>query len=175
MIDTLFAGVASLAPDETRLLVVTADVPFLTTDALTDFVARARMTGENVEFAYPVVPAARCEARFSGMKRTTLRVAEGTYTGGNVALLDPAFLRRSDAVLRQAYARRKSVGALAQMLGPGIIFRLIASRALPRLLTIGQLETAVGGVLGGAVARAIVTDYAEIGADVDKPEDIPIA
>jgi molybdopterin-guanine dinucleotide biosynthesis protein A len=175
MIDTLFAGVAALLPEETRLLVVTADVPFLTSEALVDLAQKAAALGTGVDFVYPIVPAAICEARFPGMRRTTLRIAEGTFTGGNVTLLDPAFLRRSDAVLRAAYARRKSVVALANLLGPQMMLRLAGARFFPGLLTIPLLESAVGRLLGGAVARAVVTEYAEIGADVDKPEDLAIA
>ena len=175
MIDTLYAGVDALKSDETRLLVVTSDIPFLTADALMDFAARATALGPEVDFAYPIIPAQACATRFPTMRRTTLRIAEGRFTGGNLALLDPEFLRRNDAILRDAYARRKSIIGLARLLGPETIFRLLASRAVPAFLTIRNVEEAVGRALGGVNVRAVVTDYAEIGADVDKPEDLEIA
>ena len=175
LVDTLLSGVAALVPGETRLLVVTADIPFLTGEAVADFLTRARTLGPNVPFAWPIVDAQTCAEKFPGMKRTTLRVKEGTFTGGNLALLDPAFLAEKDAVLRAAYARRKSVPALAQMLGPDLLFRLVLSRLSPKVLPISVLENAVGRVLGGITVRAVATPFAEIAADVDRPEDVPLA
>ncbi|MES2461823.1 MAG: hypothetical protein V4671_14660, partial [Armatimonadota bacterium] len=59
--------------------------------------------------------------------------------------------------------------------GPGLLLRLLASRVVPGMLSITHLEAAVGRVIGGAKARAIITPYAEIGVDIDKPEDVRIA
>jgi GTP:adenosylcobinamide-phosphate guanylyltransferase len=175
MVDTLLNGAAALGPYETRMLVVTADAPFLTGAAVGDFLARAAALGPGVQFAYAIVEAARCRARFPEMKRTTLRVAEGEYTGGCLALLDPGFLLAKENVLRAAYANRKSVPALARMLGPSLIGRLLLSRAFPGALPIPVLERAVGRLLGGAEARAVVSPHPEVGADVDKAEDVRIA
>ena len=175
LVDTLLSGVAHLAPSETRLLVVTADIPFLTGDAVADFLNRARALGPNVPFIWPIIGAQDCAAKFPAMKRTLLRVKEGTFTGGNIALLDPAFLSEKESVLRAAYARRKSVAALAQMLGPDLLLRLFVSRFAPSVLPIAYLEQAVGRVLGRIAVRALITPYAEIGADVDRPDDVILA
>lgn len=174
LVDTLLNGVAALTPDESRLLVVTADIPFLTPEAVTDFLDQARGLGGSVQFVYPIVDAGRCREQFPEMRRTTLRIAEGEFTGGNIALLDPAFLRKNERLLREAYAQRKSVPRLAGLLGPSLVTRLLVSRMAPGLLTIKHLEEAVGRVLN-ASARAIITPYAEIGTDVDRVEDIEIA
>lgn len=174
MVDTLLNGASALAPEETRLLVVTADIPFLTPAAVAAFLDTCKGMPQ-AQFIYPIVEAERCRQRFPEMRRTTLRIAEGEFTGGNVVLLDPAFLRRNEALLREAYAQRKNVVGLAKLLGPSLIFRLIGSRVIPGLLSIRHLEAAVGKALGGAVAQAVITPYPEIGADVDRPEDIPLA
>ena len=173
LVDTLLNGVSVLGPDETRLLVATSDIPFLTVEAVRDFVEQTATTP--AAFYYPIVRAEVCAARFPDMRRTTLRIAEGTFTGGNLALLDPAFLRRREATLRAAYARRKSVTALARMLGPGLLFRLVVSRLHPRALAIPHLEAAVSRLLGGAAVRAVISPFAEVGADVDRPEDVVLA
>ena len=173
LVDTLLNGAAALAPEESRLLVATADIPFLTSEAVADFLRQAERLPAQLH--YPIVPADRCAERFPRMRRTTLRIAEGRFTGGNLALLDPSFLRSHEGVLRAAYARRKSVVGLANLLGPALLLRLAASRPLPGLLTIAHLEAAVGRALGGARARAIVSPFAEVGADVDRPQDVEIA
>lgn len=175
LVDTLLNGAAALTPEETRLLVVTADIPFLTPAALADLLQRASDLPGSPQFVYPIIEAERCRVQFPQMKRTTLRIAEGEFTGGNLALLDPAFLRRNEAVLRDAYAQRKSVPGLARILGGAFLFRLLLSRVAPGALTIPLLEAAVGRALGGATARAVITPFAEIGADIDRPEDVIIA
>jgi CTP:molybdopterin cytidylyltransferase MocA len=173
-VDTLMNGVRALRPDETRLLVVTADIPFLTPDAVADFLRQAA-AAPRAQFHYPIVEAGRCEARFPEMRRTTLRIAEGRFTGGNLALLDPGFLRAHEATLRAAYARRKSVVGLANLLGPALLVRLIGSRLLPGLLAIRHLEAAVSRALGGATARAVISPFPEVGADIDRPADVAAA
>lgn len=173
MVDTLLAGTGALAPSETQLLVVTADIPFLTVCSVVDFLEQSQSAG--ADFCWPIVRADVCAARFPGMKRTVLRLAEGTFTGGNLALLDPAFLRDRERTLQAAYARRKSVVGLARLLGPPLLLRLAASRFAPRLLSVVHAEQAVERVLGGARVRAIESPFPEIAADVDRPEDVALA
>lgn len=172
MVDTLLNGVAALQPDETRFLVVTADIPFLTPQAVTEVLDSAPA---RADFVYSIIPAQVCYDAFPEMRRTTLKLAEGEFTGGNIVVLNPEFLRTKEAVVRHAYALRKNVPGLAALLGPATILRLLASRVAPSLLTLPQLEAAVGRLLGGAVARAIIVPHAGVGADVDHPEDVPIA
>jgi hypothetical protein len=174
LVDTLLSGVAALDPEETRLLVATADIPFLTPEAVRDLLERADKVSD-ADFGYPIVEAARCRERFPEMKRTTLRIKEGEFTGGNLVLLNPAFLREHQQVIRDAYARRKDVAKLATLLGPSLLLRLLLSRVIPGMLSVSHLEAAVGRVIGGATARAIITPYAEIGVDIDKPDDVRIA
>ncbi|MFM7320889.1 MAG: hypothetical protein ACKO5K_05115, partial [Armatimonadota bacterium] len=171
MVDTLLSGVAALAPAEDRLLVATADIPFVTADAIEDVLQHA----PRAEFVYTIVPAAICAEALPGMRRTTLRTAEGLFTGGNIVLVDPEFVRRHAAQIREAHARRKDVGRLARLLGPGILLRLLASRAFPACLRIAHLEGAVGRVLGGAQVRAYISNHHGIGSDVDRPEDVALA
>lgn len=173
LVDTLLAGVATLHSNETRLLVATADIPFLTPPAVADFVARACAL-EGAQFVFPIVEAARCRTEFPEMKRTTLRIAEGEFTGGNLVLLNPRFARENEAVIRAAWNRRKSVPGLAALLGPGILFRLLVSRFFPNLLSITPIEGAVSRAIGGK-ARALITPFAEIGSDVDHSGDVEIA
>ncbi|MBC8142416.1 MAG: NTP transferase domain-containing protein [Armatimonadetes bacterium] len=174
LVQTLMNGANALRSDETRLLIATADAPFLTSEAVADFLTRAE-TVMPTPFVYPLIDAQICAKAFPGMKRTTLRIAEGTFTGGNLALLDPAFLRRSESAIRAAYAQRKNVAGLAQMLGAETILRLLFSRVFPPLLAIKHVEHALGKMLQSDTPRAIITPFAGVGADVDRPEDVAFA
>lgn len=174
LVETLMNGTKALHSNETHLLIATADAPFMTGESVADFLTRSTQV-QPTPFVYPIIDAKQCLAAFPGMKRTTLRIAEGKFTGGNLALLDPAFLRKSEDAIRNAYANRKNILGLGYMLGGEIIARLMFSRLIPSLLGISHLEAAVGRLLHSANPRAVVTPFADIGADVDRPEDIPIA
>ena len=174
LVETLMNGANALYASETRLLIATADAPFLSAEAVADFLRRAAAV-QPTPFAYPLIEAGACVKAFPGMKRTVLKLAEGTFTGGNLALLDPVFLRQSAPAIRAAYAQRKNVAGLAQQLGAETIARLLLSRLFPHLLGIAHIERALGKLLRSDTPRAIITPFAEIGADVDRPEDVALA
>lgn len=177
LMDNLLAGIrAACAEREApRLLISTSDIPFLTPNAVDDFVAQA--VAADADFGYSIIPMARCREAFPQMKRTTLRLREGVFTGGNLMLVNPEYvLGRQETILR-AYAARKRVGQIGAMLGWGLLARIVVAQMVaPRVLTIPMLEAGVARLLGsGCRARAIVTQYAEIGTDIDSPADIALA
>jgi molybdopterin-guanine dinucleotide biosynthesis protein A len=163
MLENLRAGLAAIG-SAPRVLVATADIPLLTPEALNDVLER----DPGVGLVYPVVPRAAAERMFPGGKRTYARLAEGTFTGGNLFLLEPelvdAFLPRLEFVLNN----RKNVPRLASMFGFWAIVKLALGT-----LTIGELERTVSKILK-VPAQALITEHAEIGFDVDKPEDLEL-
>ena len=155
------------------ILLATSDIPLLTPAAVQDFLAQAVPLG--ADFAYAVVPLPVCTARFPTLKRTTLKLKEGQFTGGNLMLVNPAFLREHQQSIAAAYAARKQPLRLARMLGAGLLARVLLSQMVnPRLLSIPQLEAGVERLLGGT-ARAVVSNYAEVGTDCDSPADFAVA
>jgi len=173
LFDNLLAGLA--AAGGTHVLVTTADIPFITPEAIEDFAAAS--LERHADIAYPIVTLASCRKRFVGMKRTSVRFREGVFTGGNIMLLRTEFVRSQPERIRQAYAARKDVLRLGALLGPALLLRLLVSQTIaPSVLTLPIAEAAVARVLGNSArVAAIVTDYPEIGTDIDKPEDIEIA
>ena len=69
-------------------------------------------------------------------------------------------------MIRRAHAARKQPLRLAAMLGWGTLWRLLWRR-----LTLAEAEAAVARLMGLSV-RALVTEHAEIGADVDRAADL---
>ena len=152
------------------VLILSSDIPLVTGDAVVDFVERALASGG--EMCYPIIPKDACLAKYPQMKRTYLKTKEGTFTGGNMVLLSPAFLQRNEREIARAYAARKKPFALARTIGLGILLRaLLAQLLFPALLPIPMLERALSEMLGGRVV-AIITSYVEIGEDVDKVADL---
>lgn len=168
-LDNLMLGVDACGHNE-PVLVLSSDIPMLTGEAVDDFIARALASGG--EMCYPVITKESCIDKYPGMKRTYLKTREGTFTGGNMLLLSPAFMRRNEERISDAYAARKKVFTLARMIGFGVLIRAVLAQILfPSVLQIPMLERAVSKMLGGRVA-VIPTNYPEIGEDVDKESDL---
>lgn len=166
---------ASLEPalDAPYLLIATADLPFLTPENVAEFVDSAleiaQQTGATI--LYPIVPVANCYAAYPNVKRTSLKIREGAFTGGNLMLVNPAALKAQRQRIADAYAARKSPVRLALMLGLGTVFRLALSQlASPKLLTLPFLESRVSRLLG-TTARAVICNNPAIATDLDRPSD----
>jgi len=149
-----------------NFILAAADLPFLEVESVQEVVAAA-----NLEMAlnYPIVRSEACAERFPDMKRTTLRIREGHFTGGNIAVANKKWLETVFPVLERAYSNRKKPMALAQQLGLGTLCRVLWGRIVPSSLPLRTLEDAASRFLKAPV-RAIVTNRADVGADVDTLE-----
>lgn len=154
---------AALALDPAApLLVVTADVPWLTPQAIDRFVTASA----GAQLAYPIVSAQAALRDFPGQRRTFVKLRQGRYTGGNLLLLHPSLTAPFLALIERAYRARKNPAALATLVGPRTLLAFITGRA-----EIPTLERIVGQRLGGVV-RAVVSEDACLAADVDRPEHL---
>jgi hypothetical protein len=153
---------AALAQVEGRVLVATADLPHLTPEAVRFVLERA----PEAALVYPIVPKERVEARFPGNRRTYARLREGTFTGGNLLLLDKPLFFRALPLAKEVVALRKRPLALARRIGWDILLKLLLGR-----LSLGELEARARRLLG-VEARALITPYPEVGVDVDREEDL---
>ena len=100
------------------------------------------------------------------MKRTYLRLTNGMFTGGNLVLVRPDALLRQRDLVRRTYAARKQPLRLAAMLGWGVLWRLLCRR-----LSVADAAAAVSRLLG-VRSQAVITEHAELGADVDHVSDL---
>jgi hypothetical protein len=160
-VESLSRGLAEVRED--RFLLATADLPFLSSESVEDFLSRCDPTAL---FNYPIVPEEACVRRYGDLTRTTLKLREGRFTGGNIALVHTELMRRSLPIIERAYRLRKSPLRLAGMVGAGTLLRVVIGQVFPWALPVATLEQAVGKVLGGPV-RAIISEYGEIGVDID--------
>jgi molybdopterin-guanine dinucleotide biosynthesis protein A len=147
---------------ERSVLVTTADLPWLRAEALSDFLAAAA----GADLAYPVVAEGTARAQFPDQQRTFVRLREGRFTGGNMMLLSPQMVPVLLPFVERAYRGRKNPLALARLFGGDFIVRLALGR-----LSLRAIETRATRILGLPV-RAVVTEHASIGADVDKLEHL---
>lgn len=170
LLGNLEAGVEALAGPKARagerVLVVTADIPMLQASDVQDVLSSAPL---DAALVYPVVRREVCEAAYPGVKRTYARLKDGTFTGGNLFILDPALIRAFLPRVQEMLAARKAPLKLAGLIGPGILLRLLTGQ-----LTVPLLEAKVSALLG-VPARALITPHASVGTDVDKDADLQLA
>jgi len=166
MIDNLMAGIEQV-PDSKKALALSSDIPFITGEALDGFI---RLCEENpAQVHYSLVPQSVNEARFPGVQRTYINMADAVVTGGNAFMVEPDVVRRNCEVIRQALDMRKKPLALLSMLGLPFIIKYLIGR-----LTIVDVERKAKTWLD-IVGRGVIVPYAEIGVDVDKPSDYELA
>lgn len=171
LVDTLIEGIAQIDSDVERVLIITADIPFIRAEHIHNLLLNAPVA----DFVYPIIPIHACKLAFPQMKRTALITREGEFTGGNMVLLNPGFVRTNEQTIRLSFDRRKDVVALARLLGAEVILRLILARFHPALLPIYTIEQAVSRLVGGASVRAMIVTDPEVGTDIDTPEDLVLA
>ncbi len=167
------AAGAEANPTAKYLLFATSDLPFLTPAVTAEFVrdGLALAAQTNADILYPIVSVAACYARFPGVKRTSLKLKEGQFTGGNLMLIRPSFLLERQEWIAESYAARKSVLKIARLLGPEAILRLaVSQKIVPGLLTLVWLESKIARLIG-ATARALISGSPELATDLDRPSD----
>lgn len=165
IIETIRLGMAALG--HTRpVLVATADIPLLTPEAVDHFLVQC--AGVDADLYYPIVTKEVNELRYPGNKRTYVRLKEGTFTGGNLFLVNPVIVEHCMEVAEQFIANRKNPLKLCQMLGWSFVIRFLLG-----VLHLKDVECRVSELLG--VAGAVIqSPYPELGIDVDKPSDLEL-
>lgn len=150
-----------------RLLIVTSDIPMITVDSIKDFVYQTN--NFNQQLFYPIVERNKNEEVFPGVKRTYVSLKDGVFTGGNICMVDSDCIEGAAEQGKKLVTLRKSPFRLANYLGWFFLLRLLTRR-----LTIVDLEKRVSSMLN-LKAKAIISQYPQIGTDVDKDSDIDIA
>lgn len=165
LLDNLMAGMAGF-DDSEMMLVITADVPLVTSEMIKDFIHRCSLL--EADFYYSVVQRQVIQTKYPNVQRTYARIHDGTFTGGNLALVNVGAARRSVSQAADWISNRKNVFKLAGKLGIGLILKFLLGR-----ITMVDVEHRVSELFG-IRAKAVVTPYAEIGVDVDKPSDFEL-
>lgn len=165
MVENMRRGTEALAAHApTHLLFITGDVPLITPAGLQEYIQSS--LNSDAVLTYPIIPRSASERRFPGAKRTYVKLKEGTFTGGNAVLTLANQLDGIYGLIHSLYSARKDPLKLAGILGWSTVLRMLTGT-----LTLPYLEGVAARILGAPV-RAIVTDHAEIGFDVDKADDL---
>ncbi len=147
-----------------HVLVSSADIPLVSAEAVRDFLEKCAPYDH--DFYYPIVVRESSEALFPGVKRTYVTLAEGTYTGGNIFLVNPAKIEPTVPKMEKFMKDRKNPIKLIYLLGPETVYKFLRKKA-----TIPYLEERFSSLVD-LKSRAVISDYPAISFDVDKPSDL---
>ena len=165
-VDTIMAGL-QYHRDWEQALLVTGDLPLLTAEAVDHFVAEALDSG--AELCYSMVSAKRADSLYGTSSHSRVRLRDGDFTGGNLALVSRQFVERQQQQLKRAFASRKNPIGLLRLLGGRFVFRYLLGH-----LTVADIVQRARQILGCEV-MVVNSPYPEISFDVDKPDHVAIA
>lgn len=126
-----------------RVVFCASDMPFVSSSAIDDLLAR---TPAGPDCAYPIFTRAEFQAAFPGGRSSFAALADGEWTGGSALALVPATLLRNVRLLRQAFAARKNLVALAGLLGPALALRYARHQ-----LRVSDIKSRIESLIHGRV------------------------
>jgi len=165
MIDNINLGIEYLKPED-KVFVITSDIPLVSTEAVDDFIEQCLKI--EADIYYPVISEKLNLKKYPQIERTYANLKEGSFTGGNMVLLNPEVASYCRNVLEHVVDSRKNLVKLSKMLGVKFMLRFFMGR-----LSLNEIEYRISEITGYK-GTAIITDYPEIGLDVDKPSDLEL-
>lgn len=163
--DNCVAGIEAVR-DGRHVLGVSADVPAITGEAVDDFVVQTLNAG--VSFSYPLIRKEVMEAQFPGSARTFVKIKDGNVTGGNFLMGSPEISDKVKDIFQKLFETRKNPLKMARVVGIKFVAKFASGT-----LDVADVEEKLSEFCE-APCKAIFTDYASLGADVDKPVDLEV-
>jgi len=145
-----------------RVLILTTDLPFLTADAITQFLDACP---PGLDLCIPTLRREEFEARFSYRSARYVHLRDGEWMIGCAFLMDPVALVRNRSAIERVFAARRSRLGMARLLGPSFVLRF-----LTRCLTVAHIEQRCREIIG-CTGRGIRGCAPELALDIDYPED----
>ncbi len=149
-----------------RVLNVTTDLPFLTTEALRAFLLSCPSQADVV---VPIVTQQAFEARFPESGNVFVPLRDGAYTLGCAILFRSEALLHNRQRLEQMFAARKSQWRMLALIGPRIVWRFAT-----RQLTVNDIVARVCDLMG-CTGIPISDAPPELAFDIDLPADYAYA
>lgn len=170
MVENLQAGaqrVKEINAKAEYVLIASSDIPAITHE-MVDWVVKTALE-EKVDIVYNVIPREVMEKRFPGSKRTWTRLSDMEICGGDLNAARINLIVNDDTAMWEKITNsRKSPLKQAALIGYGTAFLLLTGR-----LSLKDAETRVMKRMN-ITGRAVVSPYAEVGMDVDKPHQLEI-
>ncbi|MCP4518014.1 MAG: NTP transferase domain-containing protein [Delftia sp.] len=169
IMENVLVGLEALervAPGAERVLMCACDVPLVTGKIVRYLVDTMLSTGADV--CYTAVRRETMEARFPGSGRSFVPLLDGRFAGGDINLLNPDVIEKNRELLDSILGARKNAWTQARLIGLRFLLKFIFRR-----LTIADGERKAQSIFG-VPCRVIPVRYAELGMDVDKPQQLEL-
>ncbi|HUS84697.1 MAG TPA: nucleotidyltransferase family protein [Anaerolineales bacterium] len=167
MLANLTAGVErlqSIDPSIQQVLLLSCDVPTITSE-MVDW--RVQGTDPDSDLEYSVIEKETMDARFPTASRSYVRLQDVEVCGGDINVIHVRLVEDT-TFWERMIAARKSPFRQAALLGFDLLFLMLIRR-----ITINNAVKRVSSRLG-LKGRAVISPYAEIGMDVDKPHQLEL-
>ncbi len=158
-------GALARQPTTTHVLLTACDVPAVTAEMIDWRVGIGLEAG--ADFDYLAIERGVMEARFPGSRRTYTPLRGTQVCGGDINMAHVR-LAKNAALVERLAAARKSPLRVASLIGWNVLLLFLLRR-----LTIERSEELVSRNLG-IVTRLHLCPYAELGMDIDKPQQLEI-
>ena len=167
LLANLTAGVEhlqSVDPSIQQVLLLTCDIPTITPE-IVDW--RVQGADPDSDLEYSVIEKETMDARFPTASRSYVRLQDVEVCGGDMNVIHVRLVEDT-AFWERMFAARKSPLRQAALLGFDLLFLMLIRR-----ITINDGVKRVSNRLG-LKGRAVISPYAEIGMDVDKPQQLEL-
>jgi molybdopterin-guanine dinucleotide biosynthesis protein A len=164
--DTLKSGILPLKKDS-LILISTCDAPLITKKHIDSFIKECYEC-PGFDIYYPIIDKEIYQQSYPSLdlKRVYANLIEGTFTGGNILLINPRIITNFADTINDFIYFRKHPLKMARLLGTRI-----TAKYLRKYLSIQDLEKRVPELLGGCKGKAILSPP-EIALDIDKPRHL---
>ena len=158
--------VAEMNPEADHVMMVSSDIPALTTE-MVDWAVHTADAHE-ADFYYNLITREVMETRYPGSNRSYVKLKDVEVCGGDMNVVRVAAATGNDELWQKLINSRKNAFKQAAMFGYGTLFLLLIRRL--------SLEDAVPRIEKqlGIKGRPVLCPYAEIAMDVDKPHQYEI-
>ena len=169
ILENLRAGVLkalAVDPSSKHVLAVSSDIPAIKSEMVDWIVQESMKTDEDLY--YFVIEKSVMETRFPGSNRSFTNFKDVSICGGDLNVIRTMTMTGNDELWEKIIAARKNVFKQASLIGYDILFQLLFKSI--------KLQDAVDKVKKrlGITGRVILSPYAEIGMDIDKPHQLEI-
>jgi len=164
--ETLKIGISNLLEDS-MIMISTCDIPLISEKHIGSFIEDCNKFPD-FDIYYPIIKKENYLESYPSLdlRRTYANLVDGSFTGGNILLINPKIIDENDQVIRNFIHFRKHPLKMARLLGTQI-----TAKYLRKYLSIQDLEKRVPILLKGYRGKAIPSSP-EISLDIDKPRHL---
>ncbi len=169
MLDNVRASlnkVVELNPAAELILLVSSDIPALTTEMIDWAIETAQETDDDMY--YNIISKKDMETRYPGSKRSFIKFKDAEICGGDMNIVRASAASGNDELWTRLIAARKNIFKQAALFGFSTLILM-----LTRQLSIHDAAPRLSKQIG-IRGRAVFCPYAELGMDVDKPYQFEI-